>query len=58
MVTQRPNQLGVGCALALLIALPLDVALIVLAIAHPMWFITGLAGVVLVLIVLGLTRRS
>jgi hypothetical protein len=58
VVSRRPNQPAHSCALALLIAVPLDVALIVIAIAHPLWLLMGLGGVVLVLIVLGLTRRS
>lgn len=54
----QPNRVAAGCLLALLLALPLDVALIVLAITHPVGFFTGFGGCVMALIMLGLVRRK
>ncbi|MFF3312481.1 hypothetical protein [Streptomyces sp. NPDC002952] len=53
----QPNP-GAGCALALLIAIPLDVALVALAVAHPAAFCLATGLVALALIALGLTTRK
>ncbi|MER7922161.1 hypothetical protein ABTY96_03320 [Streptomyces sp. NPDC096057] len=57
-MTQPDRSPAVGCLVALLIAIPLDVALIALAIAHPAGFCIALGLIVVALVVLCLIVRK